>query len=400
MSNSKNTVLFLVLSIGCAASGGCDKTSNGLQPDTHSKTTRGLLISELGDGRVVLAQGRLEPESGVVPIVARPGDRIEKIDVTVGKEVEKGSPLATLAGHKLLEAELAVAQAQLEEAKAQLEAEGNAANAKLEVAKMLVEKNRMQFEDATNSLEHARTSGGQLNLLKSRFELATQDLERVREASIVDSSGRRLATETQLRQQELLVQAAKAEYESAERDAVRAVKMAELAWQASQKEVEAARLTIISTRAAVPIDSAERKIELLQQQIDAALLLSPIKGRVISIDAFDGQPTTGMPIMQIADVSSMLCRAEVPVEDLNKIRGEARVVMNQGGLSGVITGKVESISELVGSTRINSLNPLDRIDFSVAHVFIRIDTEHLEDAGKLIHSQVEVAIDADASSSE
>ena len=104
--------------------------------------------------------------------------------------------------------------------------------------------------------------------------------------------------------------------------------------------------------------------------------------------------------MQIADVSSMLCRAEVPVEDLNKIRGEARVVMNQGGLSGVITGKVESISELVGSTRINSLNPLDRIDFSVAHVFIRIDTEHLEDAGKLIHSQVEVAIDADASSSE
>ncbi len=46
-------------------------------------------------GQAIVAQGQIEPESGVIPIVATPGDRIASIGVTEGQQVKAGDVLAS-----------------------------------------------------------------------------------------------------------------------------------------------------------------------------------------------------------------------------------------------------------------------------------------------------------------
>lgn len=393
--NNKKKHFFAWLLVGVAVTGSCNKrnaseTNNLISTTVDSGLETGSVANNLSK---IVANGRLEPQGGVIPIVTKPGDRIEKFEAVVGKDYPQGFTLAQLASIPLLRAELSVAEAQLAEASAQKDAEMKAADAKLAVVQQGIDANEQKLEEAKSRLESAESSGGEFDLLRSKIALAKEALEKLEQAAEPGPAGRSLATQSQIKQQELAVKAAEYELTQARREAADAVKVAELMLAASKKEKEAAEATKLAAAAAVPLGSAQKKIELLQSQIEASELKMPINGTVLSIDAYQGQPTSTMPIMQVANLENMVCRAEVPVEDRSLIAIGDQAVIRGGGLESEITGKVSEISLLVGSPKMTSLNPMDPVDYRMAPVTIKIDAQHLGAAKKLVNSQVKVEID-------
>lgn len=393
MSNKK-THIFGWLFLGLCVIGGCDsqRTAKSNAASQQKGSNDGQQTTSSAPINLVMALGRLEPKNGVVPIVAAPGDRIEEFTVLVGEIYPQDHEVALLAGRTLLAGELATAKAKLEEAEARQKAEEVAAEAKLAVAAQALKANELKLKEAEERLRSARSEGGEFDLLKLKIDILRDALENIEKASTPGPAGRSLATKSQLKQQELTLKAAQYDLISAERDAENSVQVARLQVEASVLENTAVSESIKAAKAAVPIASAKKQIQQLESQIEAAKLQTPITGTIVSIDASVGQPTAAMPIMRIADLDSMICRAEVPVQDIKRISIDDKATISGGGLLQDITGTVTEISMLVGTPMMNNPNPMAPVDYKMVPVVITIDKQHAKRASLLVHTQVSVSI--------
>lgn len=393
MSNKK-THIFGWLFLGLCVIGGCDsqRTAKSNAASQQKGSNDGQQTTSSAPINLVMALGRLEPKNGVVPIVAAPGDRIEEFTVLVGEIYPQDHEVALLAGRTLLAGELATAKAKLEEAEARQKAEEVAAEAKLAVAAQALKANELKLKEAEERLRSARSEGGEFDLLKLKIDILRDALENIEKASTPGPAGRSLATKSQLKQQELTLKAAQYDLISAERDAENSVQVARLQVEASVLENTAVSESIKAAKAAVPIASAKKQIQQLESQIEAAKLQTPIAGTIVSIDASVGQPTAAMPIMRIADLDSMICRAEVPVQDIKRISIDDKATISGGGLLQDITGTVTEISMLVGTPMMNNPNPMAPVDYKMVPVVITIDKQHAKRASLLVHTQVSVSI--------
>ncbi|WP_164102148.1 HlyD family efflux transporter periplasmic adaptor subunit [Candidatus Laterigemmans baculatus] len=344
-------------------------------------------------GEAILAQGQLEPAGGVLAIVAPPGDRIEAITVAAGDAVREGMVVVRLAGRAAREAELAVAEARLAEARQTVEAETATAQARLQVAQVGVTQNQNQLRRAENYLAQARAEGGELELLERTARLAEEKLAQLRQAA-AEPASRRLVSETSVRQQALAAEAARAELEAAEREAEAAVESAALALEAAEKELQASRLAIQAATATAPLASLQKQIELLQLQVANSDLISPIDGVVLAVDASSGAATSGAAVLRVADTSRMVCRAEVPIAELTRVALGAEAKMDGGGLPQPLSGRVASISRVIGAPRLPSPNPMAQVDWRAVDVVIEIDPADAEAAARVVHARVDVAIRA------
>jgi ABC exporter DevB family membrane fusion protein len=205
-----------------------------------------------------------------------------------------------------------------------------------------------------------------------------------------------LVSENALRQQELATQAAEAEWEAARREAESAVQAAELMLEVAEKERRAAELQIEAAQQGTPLKSLRQKIEVLRQQIEAASLTSPVDGVVIAIDMSVGQPTSNLPVMRVADLTQMVCHAEVPVALLPRIAIGNEAAISGGGLGDEsLSGRVSKVSRVAGAPRLPSPDPRQQVDYRSAEVVIEIDAEDAPRAAERIHAQVDVAIRAE-----
>lgn len=383
---------FSLLPLACGSLLGCDRRESRAV-ESEPQLLPVVAALDAPPGEIVLAQGQLEPARGVIPIIAAAGDRIEQISVDAGDSVTAGMVVGRLAGRATRQAELAVAETQLAEARERRRAATAAAEAELEVAAVGIKRNQRQLRQAEASLARAQSQGGELELLERRLRLAQEKLDQLRQAA-AEPESRRLVGASAVQQQELAVEAARTEWESARREAEGAVEAAQLALEASEKELRAAELAIESASATAPIESLERQVELLELQVQSAELVSPISGTVLAVDMSEGEPTTGMPVMRVADTSQMICRAEVPVAELPRIAIGAEAKMTGGGFDAPLSGHVGSISRVIGSPRLPSPSPMARVDWRAADVVIDIDPSDAERAATLINARVDVAIRA------
>lgn len=371
---------------------GCDLNRPGIAVDEPQRLPV-IAALDAPPGEAVLAQGQLEPAGGVIPIIAAVGDRIEEITVTAGDPVTAGMVVGRLAGRTAREAELAVAQARLAEARQRVEAETAAAQAQLQVAEVGIKRHQIQLRRAENYLAQARAEGGELELLERTARLAEEKLAQLRQAA-AEPASRRLVSETAVRQQALAAEAARAELEAAEREAEAAVESAALALEAAEKELQANRLAIGAATATAPLESLQKQIELLALQVENADLVSPIDGIVLAVDASPGEATTGAPVMRVANTTRMVCRAEVPIAELTRVAVGAEAKMDGGGLNKPLSGRVASISRVIGAPRLPSPNPMAQVDWRAVDVIIEIDPADAEAAARVVHARVDVAIRA------
>jgi len=82
------------------------------------------------------------------------------------------------------------------------------------------------------------------------------------------------------------------------------------------------------------------------------------------------------------------------VVDLQRVAIGANATITSAALPKPLRGKVKSISQLIGSPRLPTLNPMARVDWRSAQVIIEIDDASNAEAAQRIHLQVDIAIEA------
>ncbi len=361
--------------------------------ETPRQATQVASLAALGaqPGAAIVAQGQLEPAGGVLAIIAPPGDRLEELLVGIDSEVTAGAPLGRLASQAARETELSVAEIKLAEARKSKAAQAKVASANLMVAEIGLKQAQLRVQQARDEFERAQASGGKLDLLDQQVSLAETKLAQLRSASSDPTAGR-LVTANSLDQQQLAVNQARSDLKAARAEAEAAIEAGELAVKAAEQELEAARLGIESADASSSLESLAEQIKLLRLQVQASKLLSPIDGTVVAVHAQPGEPTTGLPLLQVADLTRMICRAEVNVAQLPQIEPGARASITSPAIEGSFSGQVRSISRLIGSPSLPSPNPLAQVDYRTTEVLIEIDPEDARRATGLINLQVDVAI--------
>jgi HlyD family secretion protein len=342
----------------------------------------------------IVAQGQLEPERGVLAVMAPPGDRVAKIAVVEGDPVSPGDLLVELESLRAKNIELDVAQTKLAEGRDQIEAEKAAANARLQVAQSKLKQAETQLRQSRSKLQVAESSGGSLDLLRRAAELGDRKLDRLRSAT-EDPSTMRLVSDNKLEEESLRISETRAQYEIARRDANDAIESAELAVLAAKQEIVAAEKSIAAAEASGSLASLEKQIELLQLNIETAHLTSPTSGRILSVNAMVGQATTTMPLMHLADTSKMICVAEVNVADLGTVRIGQEAEIHSPGLARTLRGTVTRVQQMVTMPTMPSPFPMEPVDRHTAEVNIAISPEDTEAAAARIRMQVNVKIFTD-----
>ncbi|TWT94285.1 HlyD family efflux transporter periplasmic adaptor subunit [Neorhodopirellula pilleata] len=339
----------------------------------------------------IVAQGTLQPQTGVLRLMAPPGDRVIRIAVNEGEIVEPGDLLVELESARAKQVELDVAQTKLDEGKQRLAAEASAAQARLQVARAKLRQSEAELQQAQTKLRIAEGEGGELDLLRRAADLAQRKLDRLRDAAN-DPSTRRLVSDDQLEEEGLKIEESRAGYESAKADAKDAIAAGRLAVEAAEQEIIAAERAIEAAAATGSIGSLEKQIELLKLSLEMAKLKSPIRGRVLSIDSMVGQATTTMPLMHLADTTEMICIAEINVADLNRVEPGQTAIITSPGLVQPLTGTVQKIHPMIAAPGLSNPFPMAPVDRYTGEATIKIEPESVPFAAQRIEMQVEVVI--------
>lgn len=334
--------------------------------------------------REIKVQGRLEPKSGFIRLTGLPGDKVEAWHVRPGDSIEAGTSLATLASHSIRTLELESAKWKLEEARTVRDTKLQELDLAIEVASGQLENARGLVEIAESQTLMARQ--GDVQIRQMQEQLAS--LRRLHEDPLTKAAVGKLelqAKEIEISGLETKSKQAMLVAENGKKQAMLQVRQAEQALAAAEKTKE---LALKSSS----ITALEKQIELLELQLKDSILTSPINGVVLNINVEAGERFATLPAIEIADLSSMMCVAEVYEADVAEIQTGDSVTMRSAGLTKELSGKVSRIDRLVGVPQMRSPDPLARTDFRAVRVWIDIDSDDVGVAAKRIRLQTDVTI--------
>ncbi len=332
----------------------------------------------------VIAQGRIQPARGVVRISAIPGDRIEEILVQPGQSIRKQQLLLVMQSHQLKTLELESASLRLEEALSMRLIKQQEADLAIDAATLKVQSASQMLSQALSQQTFARKSIDQISSLEKQIaalqELRDTPLTRAAIGTIeLESKRNELLRISSMSEQAILT-------------ANLAAELAELQVAQSQKGLVAANKARSLVDRSTPIASLEKQIEILQVQVQQTNLASPIDGVVVSINGEVGERAGPIPLVEVADLTSIVCVAEVHESDVAMIAINDSVEIRSSALLKSLSGRVQRIDRVVGAVQMRSPNPMARADFRAIPVWILIDPSDTQAAAQRLQLQVEVSI--------
>ena len=383
--------ILILLIVGAACAFGGYKYSQSLSKAESGPT---LTIDE-ADSVVerIVGQGNLQPANGTVNIMAPPGERIEKLMVAIGGEVDKDTPLVTLASRKVREIELKLAKSRESEAKATADMLTQAnkkkaqsatiAGTEVEEAKRKVENQKSSIAALEKSVQSAKKMLGKLN--RMRANPTTRELVGVVEIEKQQALVDRLVAQ---------LQQTNGEIEIAKQAIQRSEEMAAV-------QLELAEMNAMAPEKSVPTETLELAVEAATMARDATTLKSPIKGRVLDLGIHEGDTVMNRPIMVIADTTKMVCIAEIADTQLKNVReGQSVTMLSAAFDEGKIKGTVVEIGKMIAPPSMKDPNPFAAVDRKTGTVKIRIADEHCKAASRFVNLQVEVRISKTKGKSE
>jgi HlyD family secretion protein len=312
-----------------------------------------------GSAGQVHALARLEPASGLVVVGARPGARIDKIQVAQGDLVTPGQVLAILEGHDQAQAQIALAEAQKKRAEHQRS-----------VQKQRLALEREQFDklQAAKLQAAARVFGSRQrwSQIEGLYKQLAED-KTLPARDRLDIMLRYFQAENENLRGELEIKG----YETAQQLVPR------------QRKLEDEELGDSTPDVAL----LDRQIELARTGVSQTEVTAPTGGRILAVLAHAGEVSSG-PLLELGDLSVMVATAEVYQADVPRLRvgdpATARVLETD------VVGKVTRIGSVVGKNQLMSLDPRALQDRRVVKVTIGLDSPEL--ARLLVNMEVDVAI--------
>ncbi len=406
------TVLTVAL---CCALAGCSRraaTSGNATPTTGS--------------RQVYSLGRLEPAQGVISISAIPGERLKELDpdVVENELCPANGILGLLASYDLGKVQLQALEKKAELSDLKRDHEIQIAQAQQAQA----EAGLAQAEAKQKELE---LQSGKLSALGVASQLAAEEYAQLVELSQTDPD---LVTTHQLAKQANKREMAHQEYRIASQSYGSAKEAAEKAVSAAQANRTVAAMTLQQLDQGYDRQAIELEMIVAQETLKRSILLAPnvpatslknvthiecLRDRqpdkpetsgpftILKIFVRPGEFITQTPIVQLGDLSEMVCIAEVYEADIQELAVDQEVTLRSPAFSGPyadgpadlqaqvrpggIHGRVKRIGTLIASSRLANRNPLAPADRSVVEVRIEITEQAaIEHAAKRVGLQVMV----------
>jgi HlyD family secretion protein len=298
--------------------------------------------------------GRIEPASRVrrlVPPTSLTTDRLTALRVSEGERVESDQLLGwfgdrdvRVAAVHQAEAELALAEAKLEQVKAGAK-KGDIAAAEAQVT---------------------RAQAAELNAQRELDRLEKLAREKVVSPSEIDT--RRSSWEM-----------AQAERRAAEHT------LTSLA-EVRRVDVQVAEAGVTSARAA---------LEYARAELSLSELRAPVAGTVLKIHTWPGERAGTEGVLEIGNLDELHVVAEVYETDVMRVRcGQtARILVT--GLANPLHGEVVEVGWEVRRKDVLNTDPVADIDARVVEVRVRVNSEDAPKLARLTNLQVQVVIEGD-----
>ncbi len=211
----------------------------------------------------VVALGRLEPEGGVIQIGGPPGDRLSRILVKEGEDVEEGQELVYLQSYSDRLAEKNLADSQLQEAIARREALKESGEMLVEQARIRITQINKEYPFVEKSLE------AKVRLLKAQLETANKEMARLK-ASSPDA-----VSPQQLNLQHFAVRQAEEELIAAQASRDKMQTEQPLNLQAAQTQLRIAQADLARSQLQGPIDSLKQAVAVAQSRYQHSIIQAP-----------------------------------------------------------------------------------------------------------------------------
>ena len=170
-------------------------------------------------------------------------------------------------------------------------------------------------------------------------------------------------------------QIAGATYDQAVRDA--GVTQADFgAASRTEKLLAAPALPEDKAKADAEVGAAEARVEEARDRIRKCSIFSPIDGTVLRVFARAGESfstVTPRPLFTVADASGRRVKAEVDERDLGRLVVGQVVAVGADGFPGKkSSGKVSSVSAVIGSKKILSEDPSEKTDRQIVDAAVTL----------------------------
>jgi HlyD family secretion protein len=312
----------------------------------------------------VHALGRLEPETGLIAVGSRPGQRIDEIKVAIGDDVQAGQVLAILEGRAQAEAQLALAELRKRQAEFQRQAK---------IDGFALE--REQFKQTSEPKTQAAATVA--DALRKLLDRATP-LYKVGEAAATVAPGTldKARLEDEGKYVELLAKTTQAELEKKLLDV--------------EKDLNAKRAALEDAQVALDNPEflmADAQVALAKANLEQTQVTAPRAGKILDVLAHAGEVGSGQ-LLLMGDVSKMVAVAEVFQSDVVRVRvGDAATVKI---LDESISGKVTRVGSVVGRNQAMNMDPRALKDVRVVKVWVALDGAM--PAARLVDMEAEVVI--------
>lgn len=320
----------------------------------------------------VHALGRLLPETGLIAVGSRPGQRIDEIKVAIGDDVKAGQTLAVLEG-------LAQARAQLDLAAAQKDAADFQRQAKID--QFALERERFERTQGPRA-EAAKTVADALRKLLDRATplYKVGDLA----ANVAPGTVDKAKLEDEGKYVELLAKTVQAELDVKLLDVEKALTAKKNALEDAQvARDDPEKKTTGNPEFLIP----DHQVVLAKAAAEAALVRAPRDGKVLDVLARAGEVGTGQ-LLLLGDVSKMVAETEVFQSDALRVKiGDAATVKI---LDRSVAGKVTRVGTVVGRNQAANPDPRALRDVRVVKVLVTLDDP--EPAARLVNMEVNVVI--------
>jgi len=358
------------------------------QVEVAPTATESFLLANVSDlpskTSPILAQGRLQPSRGLIRISGVPGDRVDAILVKPGQSIKKNDLLLVLQSRQARSLELEAATLRLQESMAIRLARQQEADLAIEAAKLRLKSAHQLVIQSESQQRIAGKNGEQIESIREQIST----LQELRDSPLTRAA---IGTvELESKKNELLKVSSQSEQANLMAD--QAVEMARLQVDQSERAFVAATESRKLVDASTPIGSLQKQIEILRLQLEQSSVVSPVDGIVVNQNIEVGERVGPIPLFEMADLSEMVCIAEVHESDVAKIAIDDRAELRSSALGKKLSGRVQRIDRMVGSAQMRSPNPMARSDFRSIPVWIAIDAEDTKIAAERLQLQVEVAI--------
>ena len=355
-------ILLLGLAIGIAAT----FAYYYLFPASQGESSPSLPVTK-GAKQSVVAQGTLEPRTGPVLIgSALVGYQIRKVAAKEGDVVTAGQTLVEL-DTAVVDEEMRIAEAQKRSAAEEQQSQIDLAQQRVDAAELAVK----QAQDARQLEVEAQQK--RLDVAELKWKQAESDLKRLQS---LRSGADPIVSAQQVEQQEVQKELAAAERDASKVALSRLEQSLDFQLQKAQAEQKAAQRALQIAQKASALDSLEGQISLAKLKRDQTKVTAPLSGTVISVGVHPGEVVGTQPLLQIADLTDLVCIAEVDVSDVPLLRENGEATITSRAFRGrEIKGTIERIGNVAGSAKLQPFDPRQTVDRTVTTVTLRIDAQ-------------------------